>query len=162
ERRYAVANTDALCTNGPLSRATGHHSPRRFHDISALSIREVLNLIDLDAIACPRMPRTYGSRMLIIDKISYTMCIVLACLWSTFAEAETISIQAKSYIAPVNLLDPNQFDNDAQSCQAAMAAVVNCGTLLGENPPDGAKSSRNYRLWSEVLVDATCTGNKVA
>lgn len=100
--------------------------------------------------------------MLIIDKIGYAMCIVLACLWSNLAEAETISIQAKSYIAPVNLLDPNQFDNDAQSCQAAMAAVVDCGTLLGENPADGAKSSRNYRLWSEVLVDATCTGDKVA
>jgi len=83
-----------------------------------------------------------------------------AILGAKLAAAETVLIQAKSYIASVNLLDPNQFDADARSCQQAMAAVVDCGTL-NENPPDGTKSSKNYRLWSELAIDVTCSGNKV-
>src|SRR5262249_53297550 len=78
------------------------------------------------------------------------------------AAADKIAIQAKSYIASVNLLDPNQFDADAKSCEEAMAALVACGTLLKENPPDGNQSSKNYRLWSEVSIDVTCSGNKIA
>lgn len=77
------------------------------------------------------------------------------------ASAETLSLQVKSYISSVNLLDPNQFDPDAKSCQAAMAALVNCGTL-NEDPPDGKKASKDYRLWSEVTIDATCSGNKLS
>lgn len=81
--------------------------------------------------------------------------------WSAISEAETIPIQAKSYIASVNLLDPDQFDSDAASCQAAMAALVNCGTL-NENPADGTKTSGDFRLWSQVLVDARCDGDLVS
>ena len=82
-------------------------------------------------------------------------------MWSLTALGATMTVQAKSYIAAVNLLDFNQFDPDAKTCQQAIATVVNCGTL-NENPVDGTKSSDNYRLWSEVSVDISCSGNTVS
>jgi hypothetical protein len=85
--------------------------------------------------------------------------IVLACPFG--ASAAMLSVQAKSYIASVNLLDPSQFDPDAKSCQQAMAAVVDCATL-NENPVDGTQGSKEYRLWSQLVVDVTCSGEKVA
>jgi hypothetical protein len=82
-------------------------------------------------------------------------------LWHSPGRAETLVVQAKSFIASVNLLDPAQFDADAHSCEAAMAAVVNCGTL-NENPADGTKASKNYRLWSELTIEVTCAANRIA
>jgi hypothetical protein len=97
-----------------------------------------------------------------MNKALHKLLIVTSmCSYSTFCLSETITIQAKSYIAAVNLLDSNQFDSDSKTCQEAMAALVDCGTL-DENPSDGTKASKNYRLWSELDVNITCSGNKVA
>lgn len=86
--------------------------------------------------------------------------LVGASLWASAAVAETVAVQAKSYIAAVNLLDSSQFDADAKSCQQAMAALVDCGTL-NESPIDGTKASKAFRLWSELAIEATCAGGKV-
>jgi hypothetical protein len=71
--------------------------------------------------------------------------------------SEPISIQAKSFIALVDLTDSSQFEPGSKSCQTAMAAVVDCGTL-NENPLDGSKGSGAFRLRSELTGTATCTG----
>jgi hypothetical protein len=88
--------------------------------------------------------------------------VPLACALDGIAEAEVLSVQAKSFIAGVNLADASQFDSDAKSCEQAMAALVDCGMTLGENPADGLKSSGNFRLRSELSVNATCSANKIA
>lgn len=88
--------------------------------------------------------------------------VVAMSVYGEAARPQTITVQAKSYIAPVNLLDPAQFDADAKSCEQAMSALVTCGTLLGENPQEGSKSSGSFRLWSESLIDIACSGNTIS
>lgn len=95
-------------------------------------------------------------------KHTFACAVVIWTLVSAVsATAETITVQVKSYISSVNLLDPNQFAPGSRSCQAAMAAVVNCGTL-NENPVDGMKASGDYRLWSEVKIEVDCKGANVS
>lgn len=77
------------------------------------------------------------------------------------ALAATVMAQVKSFIATVDLTDPKQFDPGSKSCQTAMAALVNCGTIGGEDPKAPSKTDGGYRLWSEVKADATCAGDKV-
>jgi hypothetical protein len=88
--------------------------------------------------------------------------VVLIFLGASICRAEEVLLQTKSYIAPLNLSDAQQWDPDAKSCQTAMAAIVSCGTKFGENPADGAKESGDYRLLSQVKVDMHCVGEKVS
>lgn len=87
------------------------------------------------------------------------LCVTL--LAPAVALAAQVSAQVKSYIKAVNLLDPAQFDPDSKSCQAALAAIVTCGTIGGEDPSSGAKADANYRLWSEIKADVECSANKI-
>jgi hypothetical protein len=83
-----------------------------------------------------------------------------ACRLATW---QTMHIQAKSYIARVDLTNLKQFDPGLRMCtEIFMSAVVTCGTHLGENPADGTKASGNYRLWSNLTADIGCVDNKVA
>jgi hypothetical protein len=79
--------------------------------------------------------------------------------------AQTLLLQSKSFIAAFDLNDPGQFDPGwfgAPHCrQALMGAVVTCGINGGENPFDGESMSGNFRLRSEVRVDASCSGNSI-
>ena len=88
--------------------------------------------------------------------------LLIVGLCASICHAEEIVVQAKSYIKKVDLLDPKQFDPGAKTCEAAMAAVVNCGTIGGEDPTEGTIASGGYRLFSEVRLDLQCSGNKVA
>jgi hypothetical protein len=91
-----------------------------------------------------------------------TAALVTVTMLGTNVEVDTLSVQAKSFIATVNLADTSQFDADAKSCEQAMAALVDCGMKLGENPTDGSKPSGNYRLRSELSINVTCSGNKIS
>jgi hypothetical protein len=84
-----------------------------------------------------------------------------ACRLATW---ETVHVQAKSYIARVDLSDLKQFDPGLRMCgsEMFMSFVVTCGTHGGENPADGAKASGNYRLWSNLAADIGCVDNKIA
>lgn len=88
--------------------------------------------------------------------------VLVLGLCSSAAHAEEVVLQAKSYIRKVDLFDPKQFDPGAKGCEAAMAAIVNCGTIGGEDPKQGTQASGEYRLFSEVKADIQCSGNKVA
>lgn len=91
--------------------------------------------------------------------ISCTLCaLLLGCL--TIANARSITVAAKSYIATIDLSDPDQFDEDAKGCEQALAAVINCATM-GEDPEEGTKESGEYRIWSSTTIDVTCDGDTV-
>lgn len=103
----------------------------------------------------------------ILHRLPTRLALPLALAASMFgphgrASAETVTLQAKSYISPIDLRDAGQWDPDAKSCQETLAAIVNCGTLGGDNPPDGNRGSRNFRIFSQLSVAATCNGNRVA
>lgn len=95
------------------------------------------------------------------------ICFAIAALSALIAltstsQAAPITLQVKSFIQAVDLTDPTEFDPDAKPCQATMSAVVTCGTIGGEQPDTGSKGGGNYRLWSEVKADVTCSGNKIS
>ena len=89
--------------------------------------------------ACPATPRTAGTYF--------------------------FDVQVKSFIKGFNLLDPAQFDPGwfgSISCtQALMGAGVECGVVGGEDPPDGSRASRQYRLHSEFTANISCAGNTI-
>jgi hypothetical protein len=90
-----------------------------------------------------------------------TVASTLVVMPQTLLAAQ-VTVQVKSFIRLVDLMDPKQFDPDAKTCQAAMAAIVTCGTVGGEDPSAGGKADGGYRLWSEVKADVECSANKVA
>jgi hypothetical protein len=87
--------------------------------------------------------------------------MALAIGQSSASHATEVLLQVKSFIKAVDLRDPKQFDPGSKTCQAAMAAIVNCGTIGGEDPKSGSRADGEYRLWSELKAQVTCTGNKV-
>jgi hypothetical protein len=94
--------------------------------------------------------------------------VAAAALLSTFtfsgagARAESLALQVKSFISPVDWNDPKQWDDDAKACQQAAALAVWCGTGMWDQPVDGQRSSKNFRLWSQVDIDVSCAGSKIA
>jgi hypothetical protein len=71
----------------------------------------------------------------------------------------TISVQAKSFIAPIHFLsDPSQADSCLQKVEAF---AVDCVLLGGENPADGNLDTGNFRLFSQLNVEAQCDSNKI-
>jgi hypothetical protein len=127
-------------------------------------VRRAEALLDRSSLGWRRIEAERQENSMNLETRSYFTQLSFAavvCVWGGSAGAEIVAVQAKSYIALVNLLDPMQFDADAKSCQQAMAALVDCGTL-NENPTDGAKESKNFRLRSELPIDVTCANNKVA
>jgi hypothetical protein len=76
-----------------------------------------------------------------------------------------VNLQTKSFIAGFNLFDPAQFDPGwfmtASCTEALMGAVVQCGVVGGENPPDGTSGTGNFRLRSEFTADITCSGDMI-
>ncbi len=78
------------------------------------------------------------------------------------AEADPVLIQTKSFIARVDITDSSQFADDASCKQGAMAALIDCAMLLGENPKNGDVASGDFRLYSQLSGQATCSGNQIA
>jgi len=103
-----------------------------------------------------------------INELGRRSCLAWALLGGLSAlipchgHAAEVIVQAKSFIRTVDLTDKNQFDPGAKSCQAAMAAVVACGTLGGEEPPSGANDSKQFRLWTQLKANVECSGDKVS
>lgn len=76
--------------------------------------------------------------------------------------ADQILLQTKSFISRVNLLDPNQFADGTACRQGPMAALIDCAMLGGEDPQKGDVASANFRLQSELVGQATGSGNQLA
>lgn len=87
---------------------------------------------------------------------------LVSSLASATALAEIVVVDTKSYIRRVDLTDPKQFDPGVATCQKAMAAMVDCVTLGGEDPKSGDEASKNFRVWSREAVEVTCAGNKLS
>jgi hypothetical protein len=101
-----------------------------------------------------------GARGL-ISRFWLSGSLIAAIVTPLPANAEPIHVRVKSFIAAVNLTDPTQFDS-ANSCSERFNAfAVNCTLWGGENPADGELDSGQFRLWSQVLVEAQCNANKV-
>lgn len=88
--------------------------------------------------------------------------VVVGSLVAPIALADQITVQAKSFIAKVDLTDPSQFDTASACGERFNAFAVNCTLWGGEDPQDGGVDSGNFRLFSQLNVQATCSGNKVA
>ncbi|MHB8268866.1 hypothetical protein [Bradyrhizobium sp.] len=103
----------------------------------------------------------FGSARRSIHRFLLAGFLIAAVVNPLAANAEAIQVQVKSFIAAVDLTDQTQFDS-ANSCSEKFNAfAVNCTLWGGEDPADGEVDSGQFRLWSQVLVDAQCTGNKV-
>jgi hypothetical protein len=94
--------------------------------------------------------------------VTFACAVFTLHLEASNSYAEEIMMQVKSYIAPLNLSDSSQWDPDAKSCQTVMAAIVSCGTKFGEDPADGTRQTGNFRLLSQLKIDANCDGRKVS
>jgi hypothetical protein len=82
------------------------------------------------------------------------------CTKGTARQTTTLVVQAKSFIAPIHFLsDPSQADSCLQKVEAF---AVDCVLLGGENPADGNLDSGNFRLLSQLNVEAQCDSNKIA
>jgi len=87
--------------------------------------------------------------------------LIALLLVSHVAQAEVIRVQAKSFIAAVDLRDHSQFDSANACGEKFQAFAVNCTLWGGENPKDGNLDTGEFRLWSQVNVDAQCNSNKI-
>lgn len=76
--------------------------------------------------------------------------------------ADSLTIQAKSFIRTVDPTDPSQFDPDASCGLQAMSLVIDCGVKLGEDPLDGSAGSGDYRLQSQLTGQATCNAGMLS
>lgn len=78
------------------------------------------------------------------------------------AKADQITVQAKSFIAKVDLTDPGQFDPASKCAEKFNAFAVNCTLWGGEDPKDGGSDTAEYRLFSELDVQGNCSADKVS
>jgi hypothetical protein len=71
----------------------------------------------------------------------------------------TFTLQAKSFIAPIADNMVGSFGSLVDDDLFALAGATNLA--FSENPPDGAQSSGQFRVWANVKVEVTCSGNSV-
>ena len=91
------------------------------------------------------------------------------------AIAKEVKIQVKSFIRHMagpgepNNQPPSEvtkkalgFDGLGQTRTDAYLFLLATDKMFSEDPPDGTKSSGQFRLWSQLVANVTCNGNKVA
>ena len=66
-------------------------------------------------------------------------------------------VRTKGFIAPIAASREGDLgDPITNGALHVFAGVTN--HQFGENPPDGARTSAQYRLWAQVALDVTCVG----
>ena len=102
------------------------------------------------------------------------LTVVIAGAFCLPAYAVEVKIQVKSFIRHMSSsADPPDgppsdatkkalgFDGLGQTRTDAYLYMLLTDKMFSEDPPNGERSSGSFRLWSEVVVDVTCQGNKV-
>jgi hypothetical protein len=99
---------------------------------------------------------------------------VIATALGMRAAAKEVTIQVKSFIRPMASADdppggpPSEatkkalgFDGLGQTRTDAYLFLLATDKMFSENPSKGDRGSGDFRLWSEVIADVVCQGNKV-
>ncbi len=67
-------------------------------------------------------------------------------------------VRTKGFIAPISASSEGRLGGDPIANEALHLFAGLTNRQFSENPPDGARTSAQYRLWAQVALDVTCVG----